>query len=417
MRNGKMQNVAVIGYGVVGSGTVELFMKNRESISQKIGRDCDIKYILDLRDFPDSPFADRMVKDFETILNDKDIEVVAEVVGGTTFAYDYTKRLLEAGKSVVTSNKALVAEKGAELLKIAREHNCNYLFEASVGGGIPIIRPLNKCLAGNEILKISGILNGTTNFILTKMIRDQMSFDDALKLAQQNGYAEADPTADVEGEDACRKICILGSLAYGKHIYPDHVHCSGITRITLDDVEYAGNAGYVIKLIGSVKKLENGKISAIVCPRLVPKDNMLANVDDVYNAITVTGDGVGDVLFYGQGAGKLPTASAVVGDIIDCLKHQQRVLALSWKESEDQDFVVNYKETETAVYVRIKADDAENLKSAISEMFGKLMYIERAGRPENELAFITPVMKEADIDSNLTILSHSAEIASKIRMY
>ncbi|MBR1422562.1 MAG: homoserine dehydrogenase [Ruminococcus sp.] len=412
-----MQNVAVIGYGVVGSGTVELFMKNRESISQKIGRDCDIKYILDLRDFPDSPFADRMVKDFETILNDKDIEVVAEVVGGTTFAYDYTKRLLEAGKSVVTSNKALVAEKGAELLKIAREHNCNYLFEASVGGGIPIIRPLNKCLAGNEILKISGILNGTTNFILTKMIRDQMSFDDALKLAQQNGYAEADPTADVEGEDACRKICILGSLAYGKHIYPDHVHCSGITRITLDDVEYAGNAGYVIKLIGSVKKLENGKISAIVCPRLVPKDNMLANVDDVYNAITVTGDGVGDVLFYGQGAGKLPTASAVVGDIIDCLKHQQRVLALSWKESEDQDFVVNYKETETAVYVRIKADDAENLKSAISEMFGKLMYIERAGRPENELAFITPVMKEADIDSNLTILSHSAEIASKIRMY
>ncbi len=417
MRIRKMQNVAVIGYGVVGSGTVELFMKNRESISKKIGRDCDIKYILDLRDFPDSPFADRMVKDFETILNDKDIEVVAEVVGGTTFAYDYTKRLLEAGKSVVTSNKALVAEKGAELLKIAREHNCNYLFEASVGGGIPIIRPLNKCLAGNEILKISGILNGTTNFILSKMIRDQMSFDDALKLAQANGYAEADPTADVEGEDACRKICILGSLAYGKHIYPDHVHCSGITRITLDDVEYAGNAGYVIKLIGSVKKLDNGKLSAIVCPRLVPKDNMLANVDDVYNAICVTGDGVGDVLFYGQGAGKLPTASAVVGDIIDCLKHTQRVLALSWEESEDQDFVVSYKETETAVYVRIKADNAEKLKGAISEMFGKLMYIERSGRPENELAFITPVMKEADIDSNLTILSHSAEIASKIRMY
>ncbi len=413
-----MGNVAVIGYGVVGSGTVELFMKNRESISKKIGRDCDIKYILDLRDFPDSPFADRMTKSFDDILNDDDVEVVAEVVGGTTFAYDYTKRLLEKGKSVVTSNKALVAAKGAELLKIAREHNCNYLFEASVGGGIPIIRPLNKCLAGNEILQISGILNGTTNFILTKMIKDQMSFDDALKMAQKLGYAEQDPTADVEGEDACRKICILGSLAYGKHIYPEMVHCSGITKITLDDVEYAANAGYVIKLIGSVKKLEDGRLNAIVCPRLVPKSNLLASVDDVYNAISVTGDGVGDVLFYGQGAGKLPTASAVVGDIIDCLKHHHTVLALSWEDSTaDDKFVVNYKETETSMYVRIKADDAEALKSSISEMFGKLMYIERANRPDSELAFITPNMKEADIDANLAILSHSAEIASKIRIY
>lgn len=413
-----MGNVAVIGYGVVGSGTVELFMKNRESISKKIGRDCDIKYILDLRDFPDSPFADRMTKSFDDILNDDEVEVVAEVVGGTTFAYDYTKRLLEKGKSVVTSNKALVAAKGAELLKIAREHNCNYLFEASVGGGIPIIRPLNKCLAGNEILQISGILNGTTNFILTKMIKDQMSFDDALKMAQKLGYAEQDPTADVEGEDACRKICILGSLAYGKHIYPEMVHCSGITKITLDDVEYAANAGYVIKLIGSVKKLEDGRLNAIVCPRLVPKSNLLASVDDVYNAISVTGDGVGDVLFYGQGAGKLPTASAVVGDIIDCLKHHHTVLALSWEDSTaDDKFVVNYKETETSMYVRIKADDAEALKSSISEMFGKLMYIERANRPDSELAFITPNMKEADIDANLAILSHSAEIASKIRIY
>lgn len=413
-----MGNVAVIGYGVVGSGTVELFMKNRESISKKIGRDCDIKYILDLRDFPDSPFADKMIKDFNIILNDPEIEVVAEVVGGTTFAYDYTKQLLEHGKSVVTSNKALVAEKGAELLRIAREHSCNYLFEASVGGGIPIIRPLNKCLAGNEILQISGILNGTTNFILTKMIKDQMSFDDALKMAQQLGYAEQDPTADVEGHDACRKICILGSLAYGKHIYPSMVHCSGISKITLDDVAYAENAGYVIKLIGSVKKLEDGRLNAIVCPRLVPKSTMLSHVDDVYNAISVTGDGVGDVLFYGQGAGKLPTASAVVGDIIDCLKHHNTVLAMTWEESQPDDkFVVNYKETDTSMYVRIKADDAESLKASISEMFGKLMYIERANRPEDEIAFITPNMKESDIDANLTILSHSAEIASKIRIY
>ncbi len=409
-------NVAVIGFGVVGSGTVELFEKNRAQIEKKVGRPCDIKYILDLRDFPDSPYADRMIKDFDTIVNDKDIEVVAEVVGGKTFAYDYTRRLLEAGKSVVTSNKELVAAKGAELLKIAKEHSCNYLFEASVGGGIPIIRPLNKCLAGNDILQVCGILNGTTNFILTKMIREQMSFEDALKLAQQNGYAEADPTADIEGIDAQRKICILGSLVYGKHIYPEMVHHSGISGITLDDVEYAENAGFGIKLIGSVKKLENGKLGVIVCPRLVPKSNLLSSVDDVYNAIAVTGDGVGDVLFYGRGAGKLPTASAVVGDIIDCLKHQHTVLSLTWEDSESADFIEHYKQVETAMYVRINAQNAESLKASVSEMFGKVMYIERAGRPDNELAFITPVMKEADIDVNLNNLSRSAEIASKIRL-
>ncbi len=411
-----MCKVGVIGYGVVGSGTVELFEKNRESICKKVGKDCDIKYILDLRDFPDSPFADKMIKDFNILLEDDEVEVVAEVIGGATFAYDYTKRLLEKGKSVVTSNKELVATHGAELLKIAREHNCNYLFEASVGGGIPIIRPLNKCLAGNFIEQISGILNGTTNFILTKMIKEQMDFESALKMAQDLGYAEKDPTADIEGEDACRKICILGSIAYGKHIYPDMVHCSGISHITLDDVEYAENAGYVIKLIGSVKPVDENHVNAIVCPRLVSKSNLLASVDDVFNAISVTGDGVGDVLFYGRGAGKLPTASAVVGDIIDCLKHHNRVLALSWDDCDDKNYVVNYKKAEVSMYVRIKADDAEALKASISEMFGKLMYIERAGRPENEIAFITPNMVEEDIDTNLTILSHSAEIASKIRL-
>lgn len=411
-----MCKVGVIGYGVVGSGTVELFEKNRESICKKVGEDCDIKYILDLRDFPDSPFAGKMIKDFNIMLDDEEIEVVAEVVGGVTFAYDYTKRLLEKGKSVVTSNKELVATHGAELLKIAQNHNCNYLFEASVGGGIPIIRPLNKCLAGNSIEQISGILNGTTNFILTKMIKEQMDFESALKMAQDLGYAEKDPTADIEGEDACRKICILGSLAYGKQIHPEMVHCSGISHITLDDVEYAENAGYAIKLIGSVKPVDEEHVTAIVCPRLVSKSNLLASVDDVFNAISVTGDGVGDVLFYGRGAGKLPTASAVVGDIIDCLKHHNRVLAMSWDECDDKNYVVNYKKAEVSMYVRIKADDAEALKASISEMFGKLMYIERAGRPENEIAFITPNMVEEDIDTNLTILSHSAEIASKIRL-
>ena len=273
--------VGVIGYGVVGSGTVELFEKHREEISKKVGRKCDIKYICDLRDFPGDPFEDKLVKDFNIILNDEDIEVVAEMIGGATLAYEYTKKLLERGKSVVTSNKELVAAHGAELIAIARAHNCNYLFEASVGGGIPIIRPLNKCLAGNEIKQISGILNGTTNFILTKMIKEQMDFDSALKLAQELGYAEQDPTADIEGHDACRKICILGSLAFGKQIYPEYVHCSGISGITPDDVEYAENAGYAIKLIGTVKPAENGKVLAIVCPRLVEKSNLLASVDDV----------------------------------------------------------------------------------------------------------------------------------------
>lgn len=411
-------NVAVIGYGVVGSGTVELFNKNLESINKKIGRECGIKYILDIRDFPESPFADMIIHDFDTILNDDDIEVVAEVVGGTTFAYEYTKKLLAKGKSVVTSNKALVAAHGAELLALAKANNCSYLFEASVGGGIPIVRPLNKCLAGNEIKQISGILNGTTNFILTKMIKDSMSFEDALKLAQQLGYAEADPTADVEGEDACRKICILGSLAYGKHIYPEMVHKSGITRITLEDVEYAANAGYVIKLIGSVKRLEDGSLSAIVCPRLVPKSNLLASVDDVYNAISVTGDGVGDVLFYGQGAGKLPTASAVVGDIIDCLRHTGRALALGWEDSKpDEKFVVRYKDINASMYVRIKCEDVNAIKATVSELFGKTVYIERANRPDDEIAFITPNMIESDIDANLEVLAKSATVASKIRMF
>ena len=412
-----MAKIAIMGYGTVGGGVYDIIKKNADKLCRNTnGEPVEIKYILDIRDFDDHPEKELFTKDFNDILNDDEVTVAAEVMGGLHPAYEFTKSLLAAGKSVVTSNKELVATYGAELLELAAEKNVNYFFEASVGGGIPIIRPLNKCLAGNEIEQISGILNGTTNFILTKMIKEQMDFASALKMAQELGYAEKDPTADVEGHDACRKICILGSLAFGKQIYPDMVHCSGISNITLDDVEYAENAGYAIKLIGSVKPVDDQHVTAIVCPRLVSKSNLLASVDDVYNAISVTGDGVGDVLFYGQGAGKLPTASAVVGDIIDCLKHHNRVLAMSWEECHDKSYVVNYKKTDVSMYVRIKADDAEELKSAISGMFGKLMYIERNGRPDNEIAFITPNMIEEDIDSNLTILSHSCEIASKIRL-
>ncbi|MCD7726996.1 MAG: homoserine dehydrogenase [Ruminococcus sp.] len=409
-----MSKYAVIGYGVVGSGTVELFETNRESITKKIGREVSLGYILDLRDFPDSPYQGKHTKDFNDILNDPEVEAVAEVIGGIHPAFEFTKQLLEKGKSVVTSNKELVAQKGAELFKIAKEHNASYLFEASVGGGIPIIRPLHKCLAGNKIEQISGILNGTTNFILTKMIKDQMSFDDALKLAQKNGFAEADPTADVEGQDACRKICILASLVSGSHIYPDEAYCEGITQITPEDVEYAQNAGYRIKLIGSLSPLVNGKLAVMVCPRLIPESNLLSHVDGVYNAISVTGNGVGDVIFYGQGAGKLPTASAVVGDLIDALVHRERPLTVSWDLPSDEKKTASHKLAETAVYVRakIKGDDA---KAKISAAFDQPIFIERKNRPDDETAFITSSMQEAVIDEKLKNLGDDIEVIRVIR--
>lgn len=408
--------IAVMGFGVVGSGTVELLDKNKDIIKKHCGKDVELKYILDLRDFPDSPYRDKLTKNFEDILCDPQISVVAELMGGKTFAYDYTKRLLSAGKSVVTSNKELVAAYGAELLKVAKSHGCNYLFEASVGGGIPIIRPLHQCLAANKFERISGILNGTTNYILTKMIYDQVSFDDALKQAQELGYAEKDPTADVDGHDATRKLCILGSLAFGKHIYPEYVHCSGIRNITLDDVEYAEDAGYAIKLVGLIENTDSGLV-ATVCPRLVSVNNPLSSVNDVFNAIMVTGDAVGDVLFYGRGAGKFPTASAVVADIIDAIKHEGRdMITLNWEDSCDRSFIRPYKSARVSMYVRISAENVDSLKATITGMFGYVDFIPRKHRSKNELAFITPVMQEAEIDRRLGILSQSAQLKRKIRL-
>ncbi len=408
--------IAVMGFGVVGSGTVELLDKNKDIIKKHCGKDVELKYILDLRDFPDSPYRDKLTKNFEDILCDPQISVVAELMGGKTFAYDYTKRLLSAGKSVVTSNKELVAAYGAELLKVAKSHGCNYLFEASVGGGIPIIRPLHQCLAANKFERISGILNGTTNFILTKMIYDQVSFDDALKQAQELGYAEKDPTADVDGHDATRKLCILGSLAFGKHIYPEYVHCSGIRNITLDDVEYAEDAGYAIKLVGLIENTDSGLV-ATVCPRLVSVNNPLSSVNDVFNAIMVTGDAVGDVLFYGRGAGKFPTASAVVADIIDAIKHEGRdMITLNWEDSCDRSFIRPYKSAKVSMYVRISAENVDSLKATITGMFGYVDFIPRKHRSKNELAFITPVMQESEIDRRLGILSQSAQLKRKIRL-
>ncbi|MCD7830291.1 MAG: homoserine dehydrogenase, partial [Clostridiales bacterium] len=327
-----MVNIAILGYGVVGSGVGEIIYKNGQHISERVANEVNLKYILDLRDFPDSPYADRVIRDFSVIENDPDVQIVVETMGGVDFPYDCTKRALTAGKSVVTSNKELVATHGCELLKIAKEHGCSYLFEASVGGGIPILRPMTSCLAANELQEVVGILNGTTNYILTRMIRAGLSFEEALKEAQANGYAERNPAADIEGTDACRKICILSSLGFGRHIYPDQVPTEGITNITLADVAYARSGGYKIKLLGrSIRRESDGKVCAYVAPHLVADDSPLANVEDVFNAIQVTGDSIGDVMFYGRGAGKLPTASAVVADVMDIVRNKGKKV-ISWEE-------------------------------------------------------------------------------------
>ena len=345
-----MVQIAVMGYGVVGSGVVEVLTTHTDHIAKRAKEEIGIKYILDLREFPDSPFADKFTKSFDDIVNDPEVRVVVEVMGGLHPAFEYSMRCMEAGKSVVTSNKELVATKGAELLKVAQEKNVNFLFEASVGGGIPIIRPISQCLAANDVIEIAGILNGTTNFILTKMIHDSMDFQDALALAQKLGYAERNPAADVEGADACRKICILASLAFGRHVYPEQVHTEGITNISLADVEYAEQWGGVVKLIGRVKQMESGKLQIIVCPMFIPRESQLANVDDVFNGIMVRGDSTGDVVFYGKGAGKLPTASAVVADVIDCVKHFKARKYLFWGEG-SPDYVEDYLDDKVSMYV------------------------------------------------------------------
>ena len=352
-----MSKFAVLGHGVVGSGVVELFYKNKQSIEKKAGCEMDVKYILDLIDFPDSPYADKFTKDFNDILNDDEVTVVAECMGGVEPAFTFVKSCLEKGKSVATSNKELVAEKGDILLAIAKEKNCNFFFEASVGGAIPIIRPLHKCLAGNEITAVAGILNGTTNFILTKMYKEKMSFESALQLAQELGYAEKDPTADVEGHDACRKICIISSLVFGKHVYPKSVFTKGISKVDLKDVSIADDMNYSVKLIASVKKQDNGKILPAVMPMLVPFDNIISNVSDVFNAVLVTGDGFDKTMFYGRGAGKFPTASAVLGDVIDCAKHKITVFSQSWESSNDDSFIDSIDNFMAKWYFRVPVSD------------------------------------------------------------
>ena len=381
-----MISTAVMGHGTVGSGVVEILLDHNSLINKKIEDEIDVKYILDLRDFDNLPYHNKFTKDFEKIASDQDIKIVVETMGGINPAYDYVKRCLLLGKSVVTSNKELVAAKGAELLKIAKENNANFLFEASVGGGIPILRPISQCLAANNITEIKGILNGTTNYILNKMIVDNMDFDSALKLAQEMGFAERNPASDIEGHDACRKICILASLAFGKHVYPEQIDTKGITDITLNDVEYADSFDCAIKLIGEAKKCENGKITASVKPMLVNRNHILSDVDGVFNAIMVTGDAVGDVMFYGKGAGKMPTASAVVADVIDSAKHLHARKFIDWDDG-FEDYVIKPDE-KVRLYVYIQSNDYDMLCNQFGETFSdNTWHIKNDFK--KEIAFIT----------------------------
>lgn len=333
-----MKKIAILGFGVVGSGVAEVLTQNKSIIEKKLAEIIEIKYILDLRDFPDSPFADKVIHDFNIILDDPEISIVAEMMGGSHPAYDFSKACLLAGKNVVTSNKEVVSKFGTELLEIAKQNNVRYLFEASVGGGIPIIRPINNDLTANKITSIDGILNGTTNYILTQMNEHGTSFAEALKDAQSKGYAEADPTADIEGIDAARKICILSALSFGKCLCADTISRQGITQITADDFAIAKSLGYTIKLIGHSEIIKS-KIYADVAPRFVPLSNPLAHISDVYNGILVGANMLDNVLFYGKGAGKLPTASAVTADIIDIAEKMGTAACptISWSNAEGDD--------------------------------------------------------------------------------
>lgn len=377
-----MAKIAIMGFGTVGSGVLEVCRRNAASIARRAGEPVEVKYILDVRDFSDSPDAALFTKSLDTILQDPEVKVVVETIGGTKFAYPYVRQCLESGRSVCTSNKEMVATYGAELLALAREHGVAFLFEASVGGGTPIITPMHQCLAANHISRIQGIVNGTTNFMLTKMKRENMSFEQALKIAQQLGYAETkDPGDDVDGRDACRKIAILASLACGHHIYPDNIPTRGIRDITVTDVKAAEKLDCAIKLIAWYDEGKEGQMAVGVEPMLVPYTNQLAGVDDVFNAVLMQGDMLGDVVFYGKGAGKLPTASAVVADVIDALKNGVKIHdSLFWQESAPIEGLYG-DSTPADHYVRL-----ENATEAVAkDLFGQ--QIEMLDTSDGEAVF------------------------------
>ena len=394
--------IAVMGYGTIGSGVVEVLRINKEKIAKRAGEPVEVKYILDLREFPGDPMEDAIVHDYQTIANDPEIGIVVETMGGVEPAYTFVKAMLEAGKQVTTSNKNLVAAKGAELIKIAREHGVNFQFEASVGGGIPIIRPLNKCLTADDIEEITGILNGTTNYMLTKMTDEGADFDEVLKDAQAKGYAEKDPTADIEGHDPCRKIAILTSLVAGKQIDFEDIHCEGITKITAVDIKYAKAMNRSIKLLASSKKVGDS-YSCLVAPYMLKSTHPLCGVNGVFNGIFVRGNVLGDAMFYGSGAGKLPTASAVVADIVDMVKHQHTNIYIYWSQEKLE--IVDYKDSVNAFFVRTSSD-----KAAVEVAFGNVEYVENV--EAGEIGFVTGEMTEAEFEEK----SAKIEILNRIRL-
>lgn len=384
-----MINIAVLGYGTVGSGVVEVLNTNQDSINKKAGEEINIKYVLDLRDFPGDPIQEKIVHDFNVVLNDDDIKIVVEVMGGVNPAYSFVKQCLEAGKSVCTSNKELVAKYGPELLQIARDKNINFLFEASVGGGIPIIRPLNSSLTADEIHEITGILNGTTNYILSKMTDEGWEFEDALKKAQEFGYAERNPEADIEGYDACRKIAILSSLAFGNHVDYEDIYTEGISKISARDIQYSKKLGMAIKLLADSKR-DGDNFYAMVAPFMIAKSHPLYSVNDVFNGIFVNGNVIGDVMFYGSGAGKLPTASAVVADVVDATKHLKRNVMSFWSSKKLE--LTSIENAKRRFFVRIKGSEAD-LLSKIEAAFGKVE-VTALEDVKDEFGFMTQVMTE-----------------------
>ncbi|WP_368191335.1 homoserine dehydrogenase [Blautia sp. 1033sp1_1033st1_G9_1033SCRN_220408] len=402
-----MINIAVLGYGTVGSGVVEVINTNQDSINRRAGDEIRIKYVLDLRDFPGDPVQEVLVHDYETIVNDPEVDIVVEVMGGLEPAHTFVKRALEAGKSVATSNKALVAKFGPELMDIARNKNINFLFEASCGGGIPIIRALNQSLTADQIDEVTGILNGTTNYMLTKMDMEGSRFESVLKEAQEKGYAEADPTADVEGYDACRKIAILSSLAYGKFLNYEKIHTEGITRITPEDMEYARVMGMSIKLLATSRKLSEDSYYAVVAPFLVGKNNPLYSVNDVYNGIFVHGNVLGDAMFYGSGAGKLPTASAVVADVVDEAKHLHENMPNEWNDRPLP--LADPDQVSGRFFVRVQTTDL----SLIRSVFGTIEQIQ-VPKAEGETGFVTAQMTLGQYKAKAAEIK--AEILSMIRI-
>ncbi len=403
-----MINVAVLGYGTVGSGVVEVIEKNKDMVNKKSGQELRVKYILDLRDFPGDPYADRVIHDFDKIVNDDEVAIVCETMGGVGAAYQFTKAALEKGKSVCTSNKELVAKHGPELLRLAHAHNCNYLFEASVGGGIPIIRPLNYSLTAERIEAITGILNGTTNYILTKMEQDGADFESVLKEAQEKGYAERNPEADVEGHDACRKIAILSSLMTGKNVDSEKIYTEGITKVTADDFVYAKAAGRSIKLLARSRVLGEDEVLAMVAPFMIDKSHPLAMVNGVFNAVFVTGNMLGDSMYYGRGAGKLPTASAVVSDVVDCARHLGRIIMCFWEDKDAH--IADISGVETAWFVRVKTSALQQAQAAL----GAVRTLEVPGRSEDRALFTKP-MKESEFAKKCGELG--SDVLGTLRLY